>query len=405
MKVILLVGLGRSNKEVVKKLKSNTTFFIHSDSYNEEDMAFIQSNKISLFNLEESMEQIGLVVKVPGIPNTHPIIKTARENKIKVVTEIDIAYDLASKSRYVVITGSNGKSTTTMLVFKALVEKYDDVRLAGNIGLPLINEIDGANENTIFVLELSSYQLETMEKLNPEVVVITNIISTHLEYHGTYENYLSAKLKSLKNRPQLTIIPNNDENINFNLEQIKKSSKSILIVDGNELDTSQFPLKGIHNKQNYSFANEVAKHFGVDSKEFNFAMQKYNGLEHRMELIETDPIVIINDSKATNIDSTVKALSAFEKAVVIIGGEKIKQNYDILNHYQNYKFITYQDITPDVLNSGTYYESFESAVKAAYKLAIKLNIPLILSPACPSFGQFKNFEERGRKFKQLIKEK
>lgn len=378
----------------------NYRYFIYSDNYTEADEAFIEAYKISKITKESNLQRFNRIIKSPGISNFHPIIVKLIKLNYLIETEIDFAFDYAPNSKYVVITGSNGKSTCVMLAYNLLQRYFKDVRLAGNIGLPLISQVKNATKDTIFCLELSSYQLETIQKIKPYVFAITNLIPTHLEYHKTIENYINAKLNGLANGAENLIYLANNQLIDQ--EQISKFTiQNIYQINQIYEDFKQLPLKGDHNLENYQLVYQIAKCFNLSKQQFINGVQKFKGLEHRMEIVLEKPILVINDSKATNVDSTIKALSAFDKAVVILGGDNLIQDINLILHTNNY-FFGYQN---DILaKSTTFYVDFKTAVEEAYKFAVAKNLPLILSPAYPSFGQFRNFEHRGNTFKKIIEE-
>jgi UDP-N-acetylmuramoylalanine--D-glutamate ligase len=374
-----------------------------------------------------------LVVPSPGVPADSPLLLKARELKITVWSEIELASRFLY-GRLIGITGSNGKTTTTTLVDHILRHAGFTTVLAGNIGTPLIAQTNKTAEDTITVAELSSFQLELIESFRPSISVLLNLTPDHLDRHKTFSAYAAAKARIFENQIEEDVaILNLDDTAsreiapsrprvfwfsrNSNVEQgaFVKNGKIIFRRNNEEeeiLDCRELPLPGAHNLENALAATVAARLAGAQSLQIAGAVRSFAGVEHRLEFVaEIQGVRYYNDSKATNVDATLKALEAFPgRIVIILGGKDKDSDYTQLRGTLREKAVLAlligsaadkieKQIEGSVAISrlGTLGSAVTFAAQAAHSGDI-----VLLAPACASFDQFQNYEHRGRVFKELV---
>ena len=376
-----------------------------------------------------------LIIISPGIDKKNNTIKNLTKHK-RLISEIEFASWFTS-SPIIGITGSNGKSTTVKMLESIFKSKYKNTLLGGNIGIPFSNNVLLENKknlkNSIHILELSSFQLEHTLGLKPKIACLLNLSQDHLDRHTDEKEYIQAKLNIIKNIDKSSYFVFNEKiTSKISLDKILTnkiifgSSNSKYLIDRTNkliinkknnkiiLDCKKIKLTGIHNYENILACYEIASLFGINDKVISNRISNFLPLEHRMEKMESyNDILFINDSKATNIESTIFAINSSKKNTnIILGGySKGEVNY---KYYLNSKIkninniICYGKEGKNIFNqlqnsfSCKYIKNFEEAVIKAIKLSQK-NDRVLLSPACSSFDQFENFEERGEKFKSIIK--
>ena len=370
----------------------------------------------------------------PGVPNDINIIKKAKKLNIPIIGEIEFASRFTNLP-IIAVTGSNGKSTTVSIIYDMLKTKSIKPILAGNIGIPfsekIIREIKKSYLGNVYVLEISSFQLEFIDQFRPKISVFLNISPDHLDRHKNIDSYINTKLKMVKNcKNDDVIIYNKDDNIfkaTFDNQKLKVVPFSIKnktkyfridkskIYDGDHKTLcylDEIMLKGDHNLSNLIASATVAKIMNVDNGSIINTMKNYDGIDHRLQKVrEANGITYINDSKATNIESVIVALNSFEKPIVLILGGKNK-NSDfrlLLPHTKRHvkHIVSYGEAGGEIaaaigdavrLNRVS---SLNQAVASAHKLASPGDI-VLMSPGCASFDQFHNFEERGKKFASIV---
>ena len=374
------------------------------------------------------------VVKSPGIPDTAPIIK---ENNIQIISEIEFAYRF-TKAFIIAITGSNGKTTTTLLTYEILKKAGFNVGLAGNVGKSFAKQV-AQNKHDYFVLELSSFQLDQMYDFKADIAVLMNITPDHLgRYDNSFEKYVASKFRILQNMTenQKLIFCQDDEvvvqhlkKINPDIELIpfsinEKLSKGAYLDNNNiiiKYQNSEFTmnikdlsLKGKHNTYNSMVAAVTANVLKIRKETIRNCLTSFKGVEHRLEpVIKVHRIEFINDSKATNVNSTWYALESMKKTVVwIVGGIDKGNDYSKLLPLVKDKVKAIVCLGVDNKNIHKAFDgyvktivdtqSMDEAVKSAYYLASDNDV-VLLSPACASFDLFANYEDRGRKFKQAVR--
>ncbi|WAM35560.1 UDP-N-acetylmuramoyl-L-alanine--D-glutamate ligase [Caldicellulosiruptor acetigenus] len=447
-KNVLVVGLGRSGLASARFLKKQGAFVIGfdekaEDQFKKEDRNCAQELLDEIYYCEipdEAVDKVQLVVVSPGVPLSKRPLVLAHKKGIEVIGEIELAYRFCKSKNIVAITGTNGKTTTTTLVGEILKKQYKDVVVCGNIGLPFIDTIETSSENTIFVLEVSSFQLETIKYFKPKVGCILNITPDHLNRHMTMENYIKAKMRIFENIDEMgyTVL-NYDNNITRDLIGLAKGNvivfsknksqfKNMVFV---EKDTIYFTFEGKtqeimkkdeifipgeHNLENALAAISCTLPFGIEKDTIEQVLKTFRGVEHRIEFVaEINGIKFYNDSKGTNTDAAEKALRAFESPIILIAG-----GYDKGESFEKFASLVAKKVKKVFLLGQTKhkiaselekigYKNFElvstlkEAVRKSFECAQNGDI-VLLSPACASWDMFENYEQRGRMFKEYVNE-
>jgi UDP-N-acetylmuramoylalanine--D-glutamate ligase len=378
-----------------------------------------------------------LVIKSPGIPDKAPIIIKLKQKGVKVISEIEFAAAY-TKANLIGITGSNGKTTTATLTYKLLKDGGLNVVLGGNIGKSFAEQVS-ENKYNHYVLELSSFQLDGIEKFAPHIAVLTNLSPDHLDrYDYKYENYIASKFRITMNQTEddYFIYDADDEEINKWLQQnpIKsqllpfsltkeieqgayiKNEQIIITIDNNNLTMpiATLGLQGQHNLKNAMAASTVAKLLKIRKTTIRESLESFQGVEHRLEkVLKINNVMYINDSKATNVNATFYALDSMESPTVwIVGGVDKGNNYEELLPLVNEKVkaiiclgVDNEKITNafgNVVDMMVETQSMEQAIQIAYRMAERGDT-VLLSPACASFDLFENYEDRGRQFKEAVR--
>ena len=441
-KKILVIGLARTGLATSLFCAKHGAIVTATDTRPESDLAetaaTLRATGVSL-RLggygEEILEGQEFVVPSPGVPANSDILKAARAQNIRVWSEIELA-DRFLHGRLVGITGSNGKTTTTSLVEHILKNSGFSAQLAGNIGTPLIDVVEQTNDQTVTVAELSSFQLEWIETFRPNISVFLNLTPDHLDRHGSMEAYGAAKARIFEKQtasdfavlnaddPSSTpYAPSMPKVLWFSRKQrvaqgtFLRGEEILFRHHGEEemvLKQSEIPLPGAHNLENVLAAVTAARLIGARPHEIQRAVRSFQGVEHRLEFVaELNGVRYYNDSKATNVDATLKALDAFRgRILIILGGKDKGSDYTVLQTPLREKAIL-------ALLIGAAAEKIESQISGsvaieragtmqrAVEIASKTAQPgdiVLLAPACASFDQFENYEHRGRVFKQLVHE-
>lgn len=372
-----------------------------------------------------------LIVKNPGIPYSNFIIQDAIQRQIPVITEIELAYRVA-EADFIAVTGTNGKTTTTTLIYEILQAGEKFPLLAGNIGIVASDVAQEATNENLIVAELSSFQLLGIDTFRPKIAVITNLYSAHLDYHGTRENYLAAKENIIKNQgSEDYLIINFDQEecrhiarmapgtvIGFSREQFLEHGASYfegaLYFDGKKImEREHIPLPGDHNVENILAAIAVAKITGVDDRTIRQVLGRFQGVKHRLQYIgEVAGRKFYNDSKSTNVLATQMALNSFSSPVLLLAGglDRGEDFRDLLPYLQHVKaLITFGETKEKIAEIGReagikfvhLVENVEEAVPLGFSLSEPGDI-ILLSPACASWDQYPSFEVRGDIFVQAV---
>lgn len=429
---IFILGMGRSGVSVARLLSKNNEILITDKKENKDDISILKKLGVSVVICEnqESLldDTFDVVVKNPGVKLDHPVVLKAKKLNIPIITELEVAYRYLPDVKIVGITGSNGKTTTTSIIYNILKEASLPVHLAGNIGLPLCNQIDDIKDGDILVIEISSHQLVNLDRFKVDIAVLTNLSPVHLDHFGTYENYKNNKLRIFNHQSldDVAVINKGDDEV-FKLTSNLKSHKLYFSSKGNAdiyiSDKSlvykdeiykfeDIRVKGVHNYENIMAAILVAKQFDVSYDVIMNVLSKFSGVEHRIEFVkEVNGREFYNDSKATNVMSTITALKAFDNDVVLIlGGLDRGHSFDDLIPYLNHtKAIVCFGETKNRIKEFALKNNIDvfvvddvvSAAKKAYEIS-KKGDTILLSPACASWDQFNSFEERGDAFKDMV---
>lgn len=441
---ILILGFARSGYEVAKNLINRGNQVIVNDG--KEEIKHDSDKIKELRNLgvefifgshpENLLDNsFSYLIKNPGVPIDHFYVLKAKELGIEVINETEMAYRLIPKDKNVKligITGTNGKTTTTTLIYNFIKEDGRRVHLAGNIGYPLCSFLDKLEENDIIVDEISCQQLENVKEYHPDIAVLTNISEAHLEFMKTFDHYKEVKKRIFKNQVKENIAITNIENEEALslVKDIKSTVKyfsskneingayikdnAIYYYDEKIVDLDQIRLIGNHNYENIMAAILAVKELGVSNEAIRKVLKEFSGVEHRLEFVcEVDGRKFYNDTEATNIKCCQIALSSFQKPIILfLGGYERGQDFNELENYvENVKAIMAIGACRnrvkefgDKMEIPTYqYEYLKDAFNMAWSISKNGDI-LLLSPASASWDQYKECEERGAEFKKYAKE-
>ena len=425
-KYVGILGAGKSGLAAAKILiNSNANIFVFDDHY-PRPLSIKKSNWKN-YKLWPWKNLISIVVS-PSIPTNnrlkHEAIELAIKHKVKIINEIDLFFETQPTTKIVGITGTNGKSTTVSLLHHILNLNKIRCEIGGNFGYPACLINDPGHEGVI-ILELSSYQLDGIKKLKLDIASIINISPDHIDFHETFDKYISSKLKILSclNINGVLVFNKSDEFLKEIIQSQKNTSIKLLEADESSVDefiNDNNYLKGTHNSINTSIAITIAKRLNIQESQIKSAIESFVGLPHRMEPIYVSKkFTIINDSKSTNGESTSAALSSFDNIFWIAGGEPKSDGIGQAKKYLNKvievfligKSTSYfeneirkYDPKLKVSISFTLDKAIQDAIDCANRS--KLNDCIILfSPSAASFDQFKNYEDRGNYLKKIIKQK
>lgn len=378
----------------------------------------------------EALNNMELVVKNPGISYDHPIVREAISKNIPVITEVELAYYL-TESPIIGITGSNGKTTTTTLITKMIESSGIPVKVAGNIGIVATDVALSIDEDTTMVLELSSFQLQGTEKFRPNIAVLLNIYEAHLDYHKTFENYTAAKCNIFKNQTEEDYVVFNADDpiimneishakgrlVPFSVKNMTEdgayiSSGKIYFRGEEIIHVDDVVLVGNHNLENILAAVAAAKLRGAENEAIRNVLATFSGVKHRLQYVETiEGRKFYNDSKATNILATQKALASFTQPVILLAGGLDRGNEftDLIPYLKNVKGMVLfgqtkgklQQIAEQVHIPYILAENVEQAAEQAFHMSVEGDV-ILLSPACASWDQYRTFEERGDMFIQAV---
>jgi UDP-N-acetylmuramoylalanine--D-glutamate ligase len=384
-------------------------------------------------HLTETFLGADLIVPSPGVP---PIaeIRAARDKGVPVLSEIELAY-LFLRGRIVGITGSNGKSTTTTLVHRILEDAGLRAHLAGNIGKPLISFVDRSRDDDIYVTEISSFQLEYTERFTPAIAALLNVSENHIDWHGTFESYFAAKKKLiLRLGPEGRVVLNRDDARVWGLHaeaaarvygfsRKRRPARGAFLEDGwvvvrdgapeRIVPASRIALPGAHNLENVLAAAIIGRLLGAPPASMSRTILAFRGLEHRLEdVLSIRGVRFVNDSKATTVDATLKALASFDLPVVLIlGGRGKGGGFSPLRPEvaKRVRAVVLVGEAADKIEKAlggvvpaARAANYREVVRTAFGLAGRGDV-VLLAPACTSWDMFKNFEERGRTFKREVR--
>jgi UDP-N-acetylmuramoylalanine--D-glutamate ligase len=442
-KRVLVVGLGRSGVAAATFLQEQGARVIVSDTKTEAQL----QNEISLLldrgisietgrHGERTFRDQDLIVVSPGVPSDQPQLQQARTLGIPVIGEVELACRFL-KGRIIAITGSNGKTTTTTLAGEILAKSGKKTLVGGNIGTPVISLAGQSRADGFDVLEISSFQLETIQQFRPYIAAVLNVTPDHLDRHRTFQAYVEAKARIFENQQSTDFgILNADDPTCaglkskvkgalywFSRKQRVESGASVthdngqIIFRANGQETSvlslnDIHLKGAHNLENVLAAVCIGMIAGCTPQQVRAAVTEFHGVEHRLELAATiHGVAYYNDSKATNVDATIKALESFPGSIhLILGGKDKGSDYTLLNPLLRERVKRAYLIGAAAEKIGAqiqgpaqivYSGTLERAVRQAFDAAVSGDV-VLLAPACASFDQFENYEQRGQVFKELV---
>ena len=442
--MILVLGSGESGvgSALLAKSKGLSVFVSDSSLIEKNYKELLLKNDIQFEeNGHEQANKLNVdyVIKSPGIPETAAIIKQLTIKQIQIISEIEFASKFTDAT-IIGVTGSNGKTTTTTMIYEILKSENADVDIAGNIGISFASKVAASNTKN-YVLELSSFQLDGIIDFNPHIAIMTNLSPDHLDrYNNSFENYINSKFNILKNQSEKDYFIYDLEDVNIvefiknNIHKIKSNllpfsttktidsvtyleDKNIIsIINKNKIimPTNNFPLIGTHNLKNAMAATTVANLLKIRKETIRKSLEHFQAVEHRLEhVLKINKVNYINDSKATNVNAAYYALDSMQSSTVwIVGGIDKGNKYEELFTLVNEKvkaiiclgkdnkkiFENFENLVEYI----TEVKSMSEAVKEAYSIA-KSNDNVLLSPACASFDLFKNYEDRGEQFKAEVR--
>ena len=442
--MILVLGSGESGvgSALLAKSKGLSVFVSDSSLIEKNYKELLLKNDIQFEeNGHEQANKLNVdyVIKSPGIPNTAAIIKQLIHKQIQIISEIEFASKFTDAT-IIGVTGSNGKTTTTTIIYDILKSENTDVDIAGNIGVSFASKVAASNTKN-YVLELSSFQLDGIIDFNPHIAIMTNLSPDHLDrYNNSFENYIKSKFNIIKNQSEKDYFIYDLEDVKIvefikkNIHKIKSNllpfsttktidsvtyleDKNIIsIINKNKIimPTNNFPLIGTHNLKNAMAATTVANLLKIRKETIRKSLEHFQAVEHRLEhVLKINKVNYINDSKATNVNAAYYALDSMQSSTIwIVGGIDKGNKYEELFSLVNEKvkaiiclgrdnkkiFENFENLVEYI----TEVKSMSEAVKEAYSIA-KSNDSVLLSPACASFDLFKNYEDRGEQFKAEVR--
>ncbi len=441
---IVILGAGESGvgAALLAKQKGYNVFVSDASAVKPIYQSELEANEIPFESGTHDVERIlaaDEVMKSPGIPEKNELVKQIRAKGIPVISEIEFGFRYKGDSKIVAITGSNGKTTTTSLLYHICKVAEEDVAIVGNIGFSFARQI-AVDPKKLYVIEVSSFQLDDIKTFRPDIAILLNITEDHLDrYNYQFEYYIKSKFRIIENQTekdcfiyciddevitkQLELLTTHTNLLPFSMKQeLKKggyikNEQMMLKIQEERVTMSiyDFALKGKHNAYNTMAASIAASTLGIRKEKIREAVSNFHSLEHRMEFVATvKGVDFINDSKATNVNSTWYALESMQKpTILILGGVDKGNDYALVADLvkdkvkaivcmgtDNAKLIEYfKDKVAEIIE----VDSAKKAVTASFKLAEKGDV-VLLSPACASFDLFKNYEDRGQQFKESVKE-
>ena len=441
---IVILGAGESGvgAALLAKQKGYDVFVSDASAIKPIYQSELEANHIPFESGTHDVERIleaDEVMKSPGIPEKSALVKQIRAKGIPVISEIEFGYRYKGSSKIIAITGSNGKTTTTSLLYHICKVAGQDAAIVGNIGFSFARQI-AQDPKALYVIEVSSFQFDDIHSFRPDIAILLNITEDHLDrYNYQFENYIKSKFRIIENQTEqdcfiyciddevvvkhLELLTTHTNLLPFSMKQeLKKggyikNEQMMLKIQEERVTMSiyDFALKGKHNAYNTMAASIAASTLGIRKEKIREAVSNFHSLEHRMEFVATvKGVDFINDSKATNVNSTWYALESMQKpTILILGGVDKGNDYALVADLvkdkvkaivcmgtDNAKLIEYfKDKVAQIIE----VDSAKKAVNASFKLAEKGDV-VLLSPACASFDLFKNYEDRGHQFKESVKE-
>lgn len=439
-KKVLVVGLARSGMAAIRVLKKLGAEVTLSESKKKDDIkeiVFLNENNVEIVGQDMSVfeRDFDFVVKNPGVPYRSPMIQKLQERNIPVITEIELAYQVAKPQHYIAITGTNGKTTTSTLTYEILRRAFPGkAHLCGNIGIPLCEIVmeNGLMEEGghYIALEISNFQLVNIDKFRPEVATIINLTPDHIDFMGSLDNYYKSKTEVYRNMAGNDVfLLNADDPVvkEYTDRYPVKCAKESFSTDSQSADCiakdgyleikgekiiplNAIKIVGKHNLQNVMIAVSAAKAIGISNDIILDAVSSFKGVEHRIEFVrEIDGVKYYNDSKGTNTDATITALKAFDHGVILLVGgfekglpmDEMKKHLGCVKKVIGFGACGARLVHDLVGEDGIVVTTLDEAVAQANKIA-ESGDTVLLSPTTSSFDQYTCFEERGDHFKKII---
>lgn len=439
-KKVLVVGLARSGMAAIRVLKKLGAEVTLSESKKKEDIkeiGFLNENNVEIVGQDMSVfeRDFDFVVKNPGVPYRSPMMQKLQEHNIPVITEIELAYQVAKPQHYIAITGTNGKTTTSTLTYEILRRAFPGkAHLCGNIGIPLCEIVmeNGLMEEGghYIALEISNFQLVNIDKFRPEVATIINLTPDHIDFMGSLDNYYKSKTEVYRNMAGNDVfLLNADDPVvkEYTDRYPVKCAKESFSTDSQSADCiakdgyleikgekiiplNAIKIVGKHNLQNVMIAVSAAKAIGISNDVILEAVSSFKGVEHRIEFVrEIDGVKYYNDSKGTNTDATITALKAFDRGVILLVGgfekglpmDEMKKHLGCIKKIIGFGACGARLVHDLVGEDGIVVTTLDEAVAEANKIA-ESGDTVLLSPTTSSFDQYTCFEERGDHFKKII---
>lgn len=439
-KKVLVVGLARSGMAAIRVLKKLGAEVTLSESKKKDDIkeiGFLNENNVEIVGQDMAVfeRDFDFVVKNPGVPYRSPMMQKLQERNIPVITEIELAYQVAKPQHYIAITGTNGKTTTSTLTYEILRRAFPGkAHLCGNIGIPLCEIVmeNGLMEEGghYIALEISNFQLVNIDKFRPEVATIINLTPDHIDFMGSLDNYYKSKTEVYRNMAGNDVfLLNADDPVvkEYTDRYPVKCAKESFSTDSQSADCiakdgyleikgekiiplNAIKIVGKHNLQNVMIAVSAAKAIGISNDIILEAVSSFKGVEHRIEFVrEIDGVKYYNDSKGTNTDATITALKAFDRGVILLVGgfekglpmDEMKKHLGCVKKIIGFGACGARLVHDLVGEDGIVVTTLDEAVAEANKIA-ESGDTVLLSPTTSSFDQYTCFEERGDHFKKII---
>lgn len=439
-KKVLVVGLARSGMAAIRVLKKLGAEVTLSESKKKDDIkeiGFLNENNVEIVGQDMAVfeRDFDFVVKNPGVPYRSPMMQKLQERNIPVITEIELAYQVAKPQHYIAITGTNGKTTTSTLTYEILRRAFPGkAHLCGNIGIPLCEIVmeNGLMEEGghYIALEISNFQLVNIDKFRPEVATIINLTPDHIDFMGSLDNYYKSKTEVYRNMAGNDVfLLNADDPVvkEYTDRYPVKCAKESFSTDSQSADCiakdgyleikgekiiplNAIKIVGKHNLQNVMIAVSAAKAIGISNDVILDAVSSFKGVEHRIEFVrEIDGVKYYNDSKGTNTDAAITALKAFDRGVILLVGgfekglpmDEMKKHLGCVKKIIGFGACGARLVHDLVGEDGIVVTTLDEAVAEANKIA-ESGDTVLLSPTTSSFDQYTCFEERGDHFKKII---
>lgn len=413
----LVVGLARSGAAVARMLTERGERVLGTDSGRPAEAEGLASAGVEVsLNVDgtELLDEVRTVVKSPGVPQPAPVLAAARERGLEVTGELEIAWR-ALPNRFVAVTGTNGKTTTTELIGHIHDTAGLPAAVAGNVGTPLASLAGRIDAEATVIAECSSFQLEDSSSFAPEIAALLNLAPDHLDRHRTMENYLEAKLRVFANQSPQDVAIYNAEEPALRGRDLPGRGRRIPF-DPEPANPPRTQLLGRHNVSNAMAAAAAARAAGIDEEKVASALESFEGLPHRLERVrDVGGVLYVNDSKATNVASALAGIESFEQDLhVILGGslkgERFERLVEPLTERATAAYLIGEAapmLAEDLVGAARAgvtlleAETLERAVESAAGRAQPGDV-VLLSPACASFDSFRDYEERGERFRELV---